>query len=113
MATVLRDELTGWPAERDVFDPAEWGPVPGAVLEACRCSGCVERFGPDLPPDDSTTVWSARRRWREARIAHLREHVGKDHRLYKFEMLESIRELSAPRDGSSGDTDADVVAALR
>ena len=114
MATRLRDRLTGWPPELEVFDLEDWGPVPGATLESCRCAGCAERWGPQLPADDSTSVEDARRRWREARIAHLRERLGKDDRLYKFEVLESLRERWASRDGRpSGDTDLAVLVAVR
>jgi hypothetical protein len=91
------------PPELEVFDPARWGPVPGAVLEACRCASCVARWGPELPPDTSTTVGAARRRWRQARVDHLRDVLGKDHPAYRFEVLQQIQEMSSDRwldDGS-------------
>jgi hypothetical protein len=82
------------PSKLATFDPADWGPVPGATLQACRCSGCVERWGPELPPDDSTTVGAARARWRAARLEFLRETLGPDHPVYRFEVLQKIQRMS-------------------
>jgi hypothetical protein len=88
-----------WPPELATFDPRDWGPVPGAVLQACRCAPCTARWGAALPPDDSTTVGAARRRWREARIAFLRETLGRDHPAYKLEVFEAIVRMSRPYAG--------------
>jgi hypothetical protein len=84
-----------WPAELETFDPADWGPVPGATLQACRCASCTERFGAALSPDTSTTVGAARGRWRRARVEFLRDVLGRDHPVYKFEVLQEIVEMSS------------------
>ena len=92
MSSLREAGAVAWPAALEVFDPADWPPVPGATLQACRCPVCTARFGAALPPDDSTSVKAARRRWREARKTFLREAVGRDHPKYKSEVLCSLRE---------------------
>src|SRR5271169_3467046 len=97
MATAIKAAAGDWPAELETFDPAQWGPVPGATLRACRCAPCTARYGAALPPDDSTTVSAAHGRWRQARKAFLRETLGRDHPAYKFEVMCSLREQLASR----------------
>jgi hypothetical protein len=91
MAELLGGDA-GWPPRLAVFDPNDWPPQPGATLEACRCTYCTERSGAALPPDVSTSVAAARRRWRQARV----DFLGEGHPLFKLEVLAQIREMSAP-----------------
>lgn len=79
----------GWPPKLAKFDPDDWPPPPGAVLESCRCVHCVERSGsPKL--DDGTNVGAARRRWWQARL----DFLGKGTREYQHELFRQIREQS-------------------
>src|SRR5271166_6028871 len=94
MSSLREAGAVAWPAALEVFDPADWPPVPGATLQACRCAYCTARFGAALPPDTSTSVKAARRRWREARKTFLLEAVGRQHPAYRLEVFAKICEQS-------------------
>ena len=94
MATALGgDDGSAWPEGLAEFRADLWGPVPGGVLEACRCTYCAARYGAALPADTSTTVASARRRWRQARIDYARRMWGKGS-LYRRECFQLSWELT-------------------
>ena len=93
MATLRNDGDNPWPERLAEFRAGQWGPVPGGVLEACRCPDCTARHGAALPPDTSITVAAARRRWRQARISYAHQKWGKGSR-YRRECFQMSWELT-------------------
>lgn len=56
-----RDEVGPWSGPLASFDPSDWPPTEGEVVETCKCSKCLERWGP--PPPAGATLPECRRRW--------------------------------------------------
>ena len=80
------DETDRWPPHLATFDADVWPPAVGELEESCRCSRCLERFGPPKPAP--RTVFAARRRWRKARLATLRKGTTD----YRAEFLKYLQE---------------------
>ena len=84
-------DLARWPPDLAEFDADAWPPAPGELDESCRCSSCLERFGPPKPAP--RTVAAARRRWRKARLATFRKGSYE----YRAELLTSLQEALPER----------------
>jgi len=75
-----------WPDRLAVFKFSEWPPGEGELQQTCTCAPCVERHGPPKPAKH--TVATARRRWRQARLATLRKGSYE----YRTEFLVALQE---------------------
>jgi len=86
MARWENDDGGSWPPHLATFDADGWPPAAGERSEACACSSCVARHGPPGPAP--RTIFAARRRWRQARLARLKKGSYE----YRAEFLKYLQE---------------------